>query len=147
MSVTRVGQDQLVQRAESLVRDLKASRWNKDVGNTQASRALEVARDASTVRLFVNWLRYQAARESERQPFGSVQMGHGGRKISLAEAITRELNALQQEAGGDPMEAVRLFMGYFRWNPWRGIETRSPSTSWMTSSVPSVRMSGIPAEG
>jgi hypothetical protein len=104
-------QDKLVRRAEALISQLKASpKWDKDVGKTQASKAIEVAQSADSLRLFVNWLRYQAARESERQPFWSAPLD----KVTLAEALTTELNAIQQDQPGDPMPTVRLFLGYFR---------------------------------
>ena len=114
MTEKGINQDELVQKAEALVSQLKKSKWDESVGRTQASKAIEVAQDASTLRLFVNWLRYQAARESDRQPFWSVGLGEGRKKVKLAEALTRELNAIQKAHPKDPMRAVRLFLGYFR---------------------------------
>lgn len=114
MTAVGVNQDELVRKAEALVSQLKASKWDESVGRTQASKAIEVAQDAPTLRLFVNWLRYQAARESERQPFWSVELGRGREKANLAEALTRELNAIQRAQPEHPMRAVRLFLGYFR---------------------------------
>ena len=114
MTEMGMSQDVLVQKAEALISQLKASKWDESVGRTQASKALEVAQDAQTLRLFVNWLRYQAARESERQPFWSVELGRGREKANLAKALTRELNAIQEAQPKDPMPAVRLFLGYFR---------------------------------
>lgn len=114
MTAARMNQDELVQKAEALVSRLKASKWDKSVGRTQASKAIEVAQDAPTLRLFVNWIRYQAARESERQPFWSVDLGQGREKANLAEALTQELNAIQKAHPENPMPAVRLFLGYFR---------------------------------
>jgi hypothetical protein len=104
-------QEELVRKAEALVSQLKESKqWNKEVGRTQASKAIEVAQEAETLRLFVNWLRYQAARESNRQPFWSASLA----RTTLAEVLSQELNAIQNAESDDPMPKVRLFLGYFR---------------------------------
>ncbi len=106
-----IAQDDLVRKAESLVSQLKESKqWSKEIGRTQASKAIEVAQEADTLQLFVNWLRYQAAREGDRQPFWSASLA----KKILAEMLTDELNAIQRAEPDDPMPTVRLFLGYFR---------------------------------
>ena len=109
-----MNQDTLVKKAEDLVNLLKKSQWDKGVGRTQASKAIEVAQESPTLRVFVNWLRYQASRESERQPFWSVEIVEGHKKSCLAELLAQELNIIQKAQPGDPMRAVRLFLGYFR---------------------------------
>lgn len=103
-------QDQLVQKAEALVHQLKdLGGWNQDIGRTQASRAIEVARAADSLRLFINWLRYQAARESDRQRFWSLKLN----QATLAETLSKALNDLPAGEDG-PMPQARLLLGYFR---------------------------------
>lgn len=112
MSSSLKRQDQLVEKAEALIVQLKDSgNWSgrNDLGRTQASRAIEVAQAADGLRLFVNWLRYQAARESERDQFWSLKIG----QTTLAEALVADLNSLTSQEE-DKMITVRFFLGYFR---------------------------------
>ncbi len=115
-------QDEMVQRAERLVRSLKLSKDEGiEKGKTQASKALEVAQTANSLGVFVNWLRYQAGRESSAL-FWTKQAG----QQRLAKALTAELNWLQGEIVRQmpeaakveqqqiTMRAVTRFLGYFR---------------------------------
>lgn len=115
-------QDEMVQRAERLVRDLNLPQ-NESVekGKTQASKALEVAQTAGSLTVFINWLRYQAGRESSVL-FWTKMAG----KQTLARALTSELNWLQSQVMSEMsqqskaeqqqvvMRAVTRFLGYFR---------------------------------
>lgn len=115
-------QDEMVQRAERLVRDLNLPQ-NEGVekGKTQASKALEVAQTAGSLTVFINWLRYQAGRESSTLFWTKV-----AGKQTLARALTSELNWLQsqvtsamsQQSKAEQqqvvMRAVTRFLGYFR---------------------------------
>jgi len=115
-------QDEMVQRAERLVRDLNLSREEGvEKGKTQASKALEVAQTAGSLTVFINWLRYQAGRESSAL-FWTKAAG----KQTLARALTSELNWLQSQVTSEMsqqskaeqqqavMRAVTRFLGYFR---------------------------------
>jgi len=125
-------QDEMVKQAEKLVIELNLSKGEGlSKGRTQASKALEVAQSAGSLRVFINWLRYQAGRERPNDKFWSKENKHekdGQKKdkkeISLAEAVAYELGRLQQKVGqkliGDSaqneviMQAVTRFLGYFR---------------------------------
>ncbi|RMF34388.1 MAG: hypothetical protein D6759_05910 [Chloroflexi bacterium] len=109
-----IDHDWLVRKAEDLVQRLKQSGWQgSDQGKTQASKAIEVAQDASSLRLFVNWLRYQAAREREKKQPGFWSRSLDGQL--LAEAMVADLQEIQQQFGKDrTMQGVRLYLGYFR---------------------------------
>jgi len=114
MTKKGLDQDWLVQQAENLAWQLREAGWQEaEQGRTQASKAVEVAQDAESLRLFVNWLRYQAARESRQQRFWSRQL----KKQELAEVLVSDLKAIQKRAASDQtpvMLAVRLYLGYFR---------------------------------
>jgi hypothetical protein len=113
----------MVKQAEQLVIDLKLPKdEGLRKGRTQASKALEVAQTAGSLKVFVNWLRYQAGRERSDE-FWSRQTG---KEASLARALTLALGNLQQridEAWGTAddqqrnavmMQAATRFLGYFR---------------------------------
>lgn len=115
-------QDEMVQRAERLVRDLNLPKGEgAEKGKTQASKALEVAQSADSLAVFVNWLRYQAGRESSASFWTKTAGGQ-----SLAKALITDLNWLQSEVvrrmSGMPkpeqsqatMRAASRFLGYFR---------------------------------
>lgn len=108
-------QEWMVKRAEDLIRSLKeATKWEEapDVGKTQTSKAIEVAQAAESPLLFINWLRYQAARERERSKFWSQKLA--GDK-TLAEAITEDVNELKGKSpSGELIKNVALYLGYFR---------------------------------
>lgn len=116
-------QDDMVLRAENLVRSLKVDKnQGVDLGKTQASKALEVVQSAGSLSVFINWLRYQAGRESSAvfwtKPTGS--------RPTLAQALTDELRWLQSQVTQKMpqaskaeqqrvvMRAATRFMGYFR---------------------------------
>ena len=108
-------QEWMVKRAEDLIRSLKeATKWEEapDAGKTQTSKAIEVAQAAESPLLFINWLRYQAARERERSKFWSQKLA--GDK-TLAEAITEDVNELKGKSpSGELIKNVALYLGYFR---------------------------------
>jgi len=110
-----IDHDLLVRKAEALVRALReATGWKDapDVGKTQSSKAIEVAQSAPILPLFVNWLRYQAAREEEGKRFWSCPLKD--RRV-LAEALAADLQAIQKSVGPEEtMRAVTLYLGYFR---------------------------------
>ena len=126
MTKKELDQDWLVQQAENLAWQLREAGWQEaEQGRTQTSKAVEVAQDAESLRLFVNWLRYQAARESRQQRFWSRQL----KKQELAEVLVSDLKAIQKRAASDQipvMLAVRLYLGYFR----RHRHCRSASTGF-----------------
>ena len=115
-------QEWMVQKAEGLVRGLKEAAEKEaaksgvrkilDVGKTQTSKAIEVAQAAASPLLFINWLRYQAARERERDKFWSQSLPNG--KL-LAEAIAADVNEIKGKSSPEElMKNVALYLGYFR---------------------------------
>jgi len=108
-------QEWMVKRAEDLIRSLKeATKWEEapDVGKTQTFKAIEVAQAAESSLLFINWLRYQAARERERDKFWSQPLPNG--KL-LAEAIAADVNEIKGKSSPEElMKNVALYLGYFR---------------------------------
>jgi len=113
MSQVKIHPDKLVHEAERLVEQIAKQRANEelDIGKTQASKAIEVAQSADSLRLFINWLRYQAARETDRQQFWSMNLS-GGK--TLAQTLTEVLKRISPKEPEKAMPAVRLFLGYFR---------------------------------
>jgi hypothetical protein len=116
-------QDDMVKWAEQLVIDLNLPKGDGlSKGRTQASKALEVAQTAGSLKVFVNWLRYQAGRERPAE-FWSRQTS---KESSLARALTLALGTLQrridkewstaddQQRRAVMMQAATRFMGYFR---------------------------------
>jgi len=123
-TILRELQDEMVQRAERLVRNLQLpSRGDEATQKrrTQASRAIEVAQTAGSLSVFINWLRYQAARK-DSQDFWGMKVG----QKQLAGALAENLSWLQREIGnrmqGESkpeqnrviMNAATRFLGYFR---------------------------------
>jgi len=108
-------QELMVQKAEGLVRSFKEATGVEeapDVGKTQTSKAIEVAQAAESPLLFINWLRYQAARERERSKFWSQELPNGK---TLAEAIAADVNEIKGNSSpGELMKNVALYLGYFR---------------------------------
>lgn len=116
--MTNIDHDLLVQKAEALVKQLREETgWQEapDVGKTQASKAIEVAQSAPTPLLFINWLRYQAAREDpedREKRFWSYPLK--GKK-TLAEALSADLQDIQKKVSSqERMRAITLYLGYFR---------------------------------
>lgn len=110
-----IDHDLLVRKAEILVKRLQeATGWSDvpEVGKTQASKAIEVAQSAPTPLLFINWLRYQAAREDEDKRFWSCPLKD---RKTLAEALAADLQSVQKTVSPlERMRAVTLYLGYFR---------------------------------
>lgn len=123
-SILRDLQDHMVEQAEQLVRDLDlATGQGVTKGRTQASKALEVAQTAQSLSVFVNWIRYQAARERSTD-FWSKR---AGKHTSLAKGVTVALGELRGEIESSlpktattaekadvVMQGVTRFLGYFR---------------------------------
>ena len=108
-------QEWMVQKAESLAKGFKEATGVEeapDVGKTQTSKAIEVAQAAESPLLFINWLRYQAARERERDKFWSRELPDGQ---TLAEAIAADVNEIKGKSSSkELMKNVALYLGYFR---------------------------------
>ena len=115
-------QDELVERAEEVVRALKLPKGpDVEKGRTQASKALEVAESAGSLPVFVNWLRYQAARDKSAEFWGR----QAGDK-PLAHRVTQDLgwvqsrvktlspDAVPADLRDVTMRAVTRYLGYLR---------------------------------
>ena len=62
MNQVEITRDDLVRRAEKLIGRLDSSEnWDEGIGKTQASNAIQAAREAESLNLFLNWLRYTAS--------------------------------------------------------------------------------------
>jgi len=104
-----IQEDKLVDAAEKIVLTAKDQLSGKaETGKTQASKAIEVAQEAKSLRVFRNWLRYQMAREDFWQT-------HVESKF-LAERIAEEVERIAGEAKSseEALKAVIRFLGYFR---------------------------------
>lgn len=118
-------QDEMVQRAEQLVERFVGTQV-PEVGKTQASKAMEVARSAGSLRVFLNWLRYQTARERERERERERFWTRGTKPRTLAAALSEDLSWLHGEVArhlteesGPEQERVTMLaatrlLGYFR---------------------------------
>ncbi len=113
--------EDLVERAEKLALAL----WSRtsaadegpkpDEGKNQLSKAIEVARASGSIRVFENWLLYQASRGSgSGSKFWMQEVQHDGEKNTLAEALFEEIESLAHEYGDEKEEALVWFLGYFR---------------------------------
>lgn len=122
-------QDDMVERAERLVRELSLRKGEgAKSGKNQASRALEVAQSAGSLSVFINWLRYQAGRERIGDFWTkSIETKRANRQERyLAKEMSDELVWLRKQiltllAGDDKvkqdrvtMRATTRFLGYFR---------------------------------
>jgi len=112
-------QDELVRRAETIVGWIDVATAERS-GKAQVSRAIGTAdAEGATPRVFVNWLRYQAAREKDYESFWTRA---GRDRVSVAQAVAREVAWIEREVAarrGTPdnattMKAVARFLGYLR---------------------------------
>jgi len=118
-------QDDLVLQAEKVVRELaerprEGSRQETaKSGKTQVSRAIDMAgAPGCTPRVFVNWLRYQAARETESSRFWTERL----RGDRVADRVSNQVNSITQQVRAKlgasdseaEMMAVARFLGYLR---------------------------------
>ena len=113
--------EQLVEAAEQVVKDLRIdARSAEEMGKSQASKAIQVAQAADSLRVFINWVRYQAGRERSAD-FWSRETGSDQK---LVERLAGEFREFEQKLAGriadesrrgpTLMAAVVLFLGYFR---------------------------------
>ena len=91
-------------------------------GRTQTSKAIEVMQSAQSINVFINWLRYQAARASSEQFWNHKTANND----SLVLGLTKSLGELRQLVTAamphaEPtlqnqvvMQAATRFLGYFR---------------------------------
>lgn len=120
-------QDEMVLRAERLVARFVGMEV-PELGKTQSSKAMEVARSAESPRVFLNWLRYQAAREREtlRRQRSVSFWTRGTGSHTLAASLASELSWLRNKVAADlpehsdseqervTMRAATQLLGYFR---------------------------------
>lgn len=122
--VTKVVDDlneELVDEAEKIVRAMgsQAERL-RDAGRSQLSRAIEVTRSAGSVRVFKNWLAYQAARD-QSSPFWTQPAGDRKLVDRVQEALKLIEERINQSLPADPevrreaiTEALTRFLGFLR---------------------------------
>jgi hypothetical protein len=117
--VLRELQDQLVKRAEDLALGLKLDERAGRLANSQAAKAVEVAEEAETPRVFLNWAHYQAGRR-DSELFWKCPLQDGS---PLVQHLGRELGWVEQEVARRVPEEARpattrraaaLLLGYFR---------------------------------
>lgn len=115
--------DDLVKRAE----DLAVGLWEREKakgrkerraeeGKNQLSKAIEVAEASGSIRVFENWLLYQASRSPDSgSAFWTQEVQSKGKKRTFAEALFEEVESLANEYQGDERaEALVWFLGYLR---------------------------------
>src|SRR5437763_664097 len=84
--VLRDLQDSLVTRAEELALGLRLDPARDGrLANSQASKAIEVAEGAETLRVFLNWARYQAGRR-DAERFWKCQLQDGSNLVQRLDA-------------------------------------------------------------
>jgi hypothetical protein len=102
-----IDDDELVSWAEEIVlsakEELKELENRGEKGRTQASKAIEVARESNSLRVFNNWLRYQTAR-SDSGEFWGMKTKSGK---SLAQSISEKIREIKE------MKNVMRFLGFF----------------------------------
>ncbi|MCS7065563.1 MAG: hypothetical protein NZL85_04730 [Fimbriimonadales bacterium] len=100
--------DELVLEAEQIIASLrsKLSPQSGTTGHTQMSNAIDAAQQTRSFAMFLNWLRYQMAREDfwRTQPEGGRMLG---------EQVADRVKRLQSE-GERGMEKLVLFLGFLR---------------------------------
>lgn len=109
-------QDLLVAEAEKLILGLRGGDY--DIGKRQLSCAIDVAGTADTLRVFVNWLRYQVSREQSRDFWARTTHND----TNLAEAVVQSLGLIRNELSKrcgkvseeTIMRAATFFLGYLR---------------------------------
>jgi len=109
----RIQDDDLVARAERIVLEIKPQLVKeKDTassGRTHASKAVEVFQAPGSLKVFLNWLRYQMSREE----FWRVTAANNK---PLAQRIAEEVQNISKGAQNneEATKAVLRFLGYFR---------------------------------
>jgi hypothetical protein len=121
-------QDSLVARAEKLVLDLRPPTDERgrtrvdleEMARSQASKAIAVAEASETIRVFLNWARYQAGRDRSRD-FWSCPLEGGGKLVDRLrddlEWLGQQVDAQVPDAGRrlpTLRKAAALYLGYFR---------------------------------
>jgi hypothetical protein len=108
-----IQEDLLVARAERIVSEIKPQLVEeKDTassGKTQASKAIQVFQTSRSLRVFLNWLRYQMSREE----FWQVATANNK---PLGQRIAEEVERISKDAQNkeDATNAILRFLGYFR---------------------------------
>src|SRR5262249_14324420 len=111
----------LVERAEKLALGLQFDeRGGEQLARSQASKAVEVAGEAETPRVFLNWAHYQAGRR-EAERFWKCPLAGGG---TLVQRLGQELTWIDQEVAKQVPDRARrlpttrkasaLLLGYLR---------------------------------
>ncbi|MGB9886315.1 MAG: hypothetical protein ACPLRW_04880 [Moorellales bacterium] len=113
--------EELVQRAETIVCALGQQQGRmEELGKSQLSRAIDVARSAGSVRVLRNWLAYQAAREQSRafwaQSAGeTLLIDHVKKTLAFIEERTNQSFSSDAEARrAAATEAAVRFLGFLR---------------------------------
>ncbi|HID55595.1 TPA: hypothetical protein EYP37_03635 [Candidatus Poribacteria bacterium] len=103
--------DELVVMAEKLISRFKDKlRQQSSEGRTQLSKAIEVAKASGSFPVFINWVRYQMARERTS----------GGAASEIWRVIGEAICATAaqiQRSGSDPQASISSlikFLGYLR---------------------------------
>jgi len=100
--------DELVIEAEQIIGSLRQPLQARggETGRTQMSKAIDAAQQLRSFAMFLNWLRYQMAREE----FWRIQSENGK---TLGELVANCVSRLQSE-GKQGMEKLVLLLGFMR---------------------------------
>ncbi|MDZ7373982.1 MAG: hypothetical protein ONB23_08410 [candidate division KSB1 bacterium] len=102
-----VQHDDLVRRAEKLALSIQAE---LEEGKNQLTKAIDVVRESRSLRVFLNWLAYQAGRAGG-SGFWQQKAGNSG---ALHTALAYEVEQIEKQYGKEAVDAVLWFLGYFR---------------------------------
>ncbi|GEM_PF-900822 len=112
---------QLVIEAEEIIRKYFGTSGDDDQekrGKTQLSNAIDVIKQSDSIELFINWVRYQMAREKSGEEFWTTPLEHSRPKVEdmFGSAIIRRANQFRQENTEHEKAIAQLanFLGFLR---------------------------------
>lgn len=104
--------DELVYKAEEIASQLRQNLRDSESGRTQMSKAIEAAVQSRSIPLFINWVRYQTAREKHGEEFWRTPLQGG----SLGELVANFATRLQESEPDTEraLQKLSLFLGFLR---------------------------------
>lgn len=122
MATTKVDLGELVAKAEAIISDCFSSEIGSDrndkldsTGRTQVSNAIDAINQAQgSVEVFVNWLRYQMAREKSKDSSSEKFWTKPGKKGSLGEQVYKYADELRKRDPDHAAQYLTYFLGFMR---------------------------------
>ncbi len=112
---------QLVIEAEEIIRKYFGTSGGdsqENRGKTQLSNAIDVIKQSNSIEVFINWVRYQMAREKSGEEFWTTPLERNRSKVEdlFGAAIIKRANQFRQEntSHKKAIEQLTNFLGFLR---------------------------------